>query len=404
MGQLVGGQGSNSAVVRQFNERVILAALRRLGEASKADLARHASLTQNTAGQIVQVLEQQQLVERVGRRIGARGQPATLLRLNPAGAYSIGLHLGRRSVDALLIDFSGHVLEARSEERPFPLPEEALAIAVAEIVALRDRLPLADRARLAGVGLAIPYSLGNWRRELDIPSETYAAWNEFDLARRLRAATGMPVFVENDGTAVAVAELFQGHGRELDDFVTVYIGPAVGGGVVLDGDYRRGWSGNAGDLGLISVPPSRLATAPRPDRPHDILLTRASVNSLIRHLHGKAGLSVASRRELEIAIEGQPKLVDEWLEDCADALVGPLQAIGCILDVQAIVIDGDLPQSLIRRLVDCLTELLEVNAPEARQPPALRIGTVGPNAAATGAAILPLHVHYSPTQQILFGQ
>ena len=50
-----GGQGSNSAHLRQFNERVILTALRRLGEASKADLARVANLTNNTAGQIVRI-------------------------------------------------------------------------------------------------------------------------------------------------------------------------------------------------------------------------------------------------------------------------------------------------------------------------------------------------------------
>ena len=64
------GQGSNSAFVRQFNERVILTLLRRLGEASKADLARHAKLTQNTAGQIVRELEEQNLVRTEGKRTG----------------------------------------------------------------------------------------------------------------------------------------------------------------------------------------------------------------------------------------------------------------------------------------------------------------------------------------------
>src|ERR1700759_1892042 len=68
LSQAAGGQGSNSAIMRQFNERVILTALRRLGEASKADLARQASLTQNTAGQIVRELERQRLVRSVGKR------------------------------------------------------------------------------------------------------------------------------------------------------------------------------------------------------------------------------------------------------------------------------------------------------------------------------------------------
>ena len=63
----------------EFNEHVMLAALRRPGEASKADLARHANLTQNPAGQIVRELGRQRLVRTVGKRPGGRGQPATLL-------------------------------------------------------------------------------------------------------------------------------------------------------------------------------------------------------------------------------------------------------------------------------------------------------------------------------------
>jgi predicted NBD/HSP70 family sugar kinase len=397
------GQGSNSAVVRQFNERVILTTLRRMGEASKADLARQASLTQNTAGQIVRELEVQHLVRSVGKRAGSRGQPATLLRLNEEGAYAIGVQLGRRFVDAALIDFSGQVLEIREHERAFPLPEEALELALGEIAALRNLIPAAGRGRLAGVGLAIPYNLGSWRRELDIPSATYPAWNGFDIAARLREALGLPVFVENDGTAVAVAELFQGVGRELNDFVCVYIGAAVGGGLVLGGSYRSGVTSNAGDLGLMPVPPSRLATAPQPSRPFDILLTRASVNSLIRHLRGKGAAVINDRADLDQAIETHPGFVEEWLDDAADALVQPLLAIGCMLDIQAIVIDGDLPAGLIRHLVTKLEILLVAAAPEARRPPALRIGTMGRNAAATGAAILPLHLNYSPSPQILFG-
>jgi predicted NBD/HSP70 family sugar kinase len=399
------GQGGNSAVVREFNERVILTALRRLGEASKADLARHAGVTQNTAGQIVRELERTHLVRPVGKRAGARGQPATLLRLDPEGAYSIGLGLGRRSVDAVLIDFGGEPLATRRQERPFPLPEEALELALAEVEALRRSIPAGRRGRLAGIGLAIPYNLGCWRRELDIPSETYAAWNSFDLAGRLRAETGLPVFVENDGTAVAVAELFQGHGRELDDFACVHVGAAVGGGVVLGGEYRRGATGNAGDVGLMPVPPSRLATAPRPEGPLDVLLTRASVNSLIRHLRLAGGAEpIATRAGLDEAILARPDLVAEWLEDCADALVGPLLATARLLDVQAIVVDGDLPRALVERLAGRVAVLLAEASPEARDPPALRVGTAGRDAPAMGAAILPLHLSYGPTQQILFGQ
>ena len=402
MSSTTSGQGSNSVVVRQFNERVILAALRRLGEASKADLARQVNLTQNAAGQIVKELERQKLVRTTGKRTGLRGQPATLLQLDPGGAYSIGVKLGRRTLDSLLVDFSGTVLKTRQHEGPLPLPEEALRIIRDDIAALRRSLPPSRRARLAGVGLAIPYNLGSWRRELDIQAETCAAWNGFDFIPRLRAMVDLPVFVENDGTAVAVAELFQGHGRELDDFAVVYIGAAVGGGLVLDGDYRRGATGNAGDIGLMPVPPSPLSSAPRPSGPSDILLTRASISALVRHLRANR-VPVAGPRDLEAAFDSAPALVGEWIEDCADALINPLLSIAAVLDLQAIVIDGNLPRRLIRELVERLRTLLVAHVPEARVPPDLKVGTIGRNAAAIGAATLPLHCSYGPDQDMLFG-
>ncbi len=394
------GQGSNSVQVRLFNERVILAALRKLGQASKADLARYAQLTSNTAGVIVRELEAQKLVRSEGKRSGLRGQPATLLSLNAGGAYSIGVKVGRRSLDTLLVDFCGRVLERHHHERAFPMPDEAMSLVLEDVGTLREAIPSTAAARLAGIGVATPYHLGSWRRELDIPSEAYTAWEDFDIAERLAAATGLAVFRENDGTAAAVAELFQGHGRTLDDFLYVFIGTAIGGGVILNGNYHRGASGNAGDIGLMPVAPSRLATAPRPNGPYDILLTRASINSLIRHLRG-SGVPVARRAELDAAIAAHPELVQEWLEDAVDALVAPLLAAACVLDIEAIVLDGDLPKALVTDLVERLGRALPDAAPESREVPELRLGTTGREAAAIGAAILPLHLNFSPTSEIL---
>lgn len=395
-------QGSNSTAVRHFNERRLLTVLRRLGDASKADLARHLNLTQNTVGQIVQVLEQQGLVASTGRRMGQRGQPATLLRLDPNGAYSVGIKLGRRSIDALLVDFTGGILKSRRYECLFPRPDEALKLALHGIGELRRALPQARRGRLIGAGLAMPSDLGCWRGELDNPPDSCQAWQGYDMGEHLRAAIDIPLLVENDCTAVAVAELFHGHGRELDDFACVYINSSIGGGIVLDGDYRRGVNGNAGDIGLIPVPPSRLADAgdharEQPGRPGNggtILLDRASGGALIRHLHAN-GIAIKRAVDLHGVMRSHGAVVAEWLQDCAEALVVPLLSMASLLDVQAIILDGNLPKALIEGLLARLRPLLVEATPEVRRPPELRLGSSGNHAAALGGALLPLHSRHA---------
>lgn len=394
------GQGSNSVNIRQFNERVVLSALRRLGQASKADLSRHVNLTHNATGMIVKELDQRGLVRDDGKRLGARGQPATLLSLDPEGAYGIGVMFGRRSIESLLVDFCGQVIARRYHARDFALPAEALAMALDDIALLRAGLPKTGRSRLAGIGVAMPNDMGSWRQQLDIREDGYAAWNDADLADLIHQRTGLQVFRENDGTAAAVAELFQGAGRNLDSFVYVYIGAALGGGVILAGDYFRGSSGNAGDIGLMPVAPSRLDTAPVPASGYDILLTRASINALIRHLRGR-GAVIAGQQDLAACLDQHPLALAEWIDDCADALVGPLLASARLLDTPVAIIDGDLPAAVIGVLLERLQTLLVAASPEARKPPRLLRGTIGTDASALGAALLPLHFNYSPNREIL---
>ena len=393
-------QGRNSAVVRHYNERVILAALRRTGGISRADLARATSLTENTVGLIMRDLIEAGLVREGARRVGARGQPATLLSLDPDGLCSIGIKLGRRSLGAALVDFSGTILHLVERERALRGPAAALVESLEAIAELRALAQ--SHRRIAGVGVSMPYDLASWRRELGATDDIVEQWKDYDFVGALRAAMDLPVFAENDGTAAAVASLFHGYGRDHDDFVVVFLDEAIGGGVVLNGDYRRGPSGNAGDVGLILTSPSHLASAPRPDRAFELLMTRASIGSLVRHLRWH-GVSIAGRDDLTTATRDNADLVDAWLDDCADSLARPLRSIGALLDIEAIVVDGDLETGLLHRLVARIRERMAHDPVEARPPPDLLVGTIGRDAATIGAALLPIHLAFRPDQRLLSG-
>ena len=254
---LPSGKGTNSVQVRHYNERVVLDAFRRLGQASKADVSRFAHLTPPAVAGIVDALVEAGYVELKGKRFGQKGQPSVMYGIAPEGAFSIGLHLGRRALDAVLVEFSGTVRTSESHEYEFPEPE--LVRRIGGGVIARMRKGLGERAaRLIGIGVAAPYFLGGWEQELGFPPEVSARWREVDLTTFFTEANGLPIFVENDASAAAAAELVFGAGTRYRDFIHLSINTMIGGGLIIDGVLQTGANGNAAAYGPMPVAPSRL--------------------------------------------------------------------------------------------------------------------------------------------------
>ena len=395
------GRGSNSANLRLYHERLLLQALRRSQPTSKADLARQANLTSTAVGSIIASLDEAGLIEYTGRRLeGQRGQPASLIQLDPRGAFGFGVRLDRTSIETVLVNFAGNMLARSVHEMLLPHPGQVLEIVKHDVQNMLALLAPAERKRLTGVGVAQPFHLGSWARELGLAADLFRAWDETDFPAELGGVLSLPVFIENDGNAAAIAELFYGCGRQCEDFVYLFLGSAIGGGIAIEGDCLRGGTGNAGDIGIMPVPPSRLSSAPQPKGEWDILLSRASLNALARHLR-HSGETISNRFDLKACIERRLPAVDEWIDDCIEALAPALHATLCVVDVPAIVLDADVDSGLLDTLLERLRVAMAATAPEARSVPALIRGTFGSDAGAIGAATLPMFFNFSPSAGLL---
>ena len=81
------------------------------------------------------------------------------------------------------------------------------------------------------------------------------AWRGFPLRSSLADALGLPVVVDNDAKALALAEGWIGAASGVDNFLAMVVSTGVGGGIVLDGRLLDGRSGNAGHIGHVIVEP-----------------------------------------------------------------------------------------------------------------------------------------------------
>ena len=182
-------RGSNHVGMAQFNERVVLQAIRLNGSVSKADISRLTSLTPQTIQIIIARLEGEGLVRKLEPLRGKVGQPSVPMALNPDGAFSIGIKIGRRSLDMLLLDFAGQVRHRSSLGYAFPDPDELFTEIKARLRQLTQALPAKLRPRLHGVGIAAPLSLGGWQALLGIPARRAEKWARIDIRERVAAMT-----------------------------------------------------------------------------------------------------------------------------------------------------------------------------------------------------------------------
>jgi predicted NBD/HSP70 family sugar kinase len=393
------GRGSNSVQLRQYNERVVLDALRRFRHASKADIARFAHLTPPAVATIVEALEQGGYVKGGGRRFGGKGQPSAMYELSPDGAYSIGLHIGRRSLDAVLIDFCGQAQAFETHDHDHPDP--AVVRRIANAILHRFRAHLGDGAkRLVGIGVSAPYFIGGWDRELGFPAAVGEAWKKIDIATGFLETDGLPVQVENDASAAAVAELVQGLGARYQDFLHVSLTTFIGAGLVIDGTLQTGPHGNTAALGPFPVPPSALSSVPKPAGPFDVLLHRASIYTLINHLRA-GGVSIIRVRDLEPLPPEAAELVSEWQDDCASALAQAIIGAIAVVDVEAVVIDGLLPRPLLLDTVARVRAQFSSLVPSGLIVPEILPGSLGNRASAIGASLLPIYSLFGPDKGVL---
>ena len=389
-------RGSNHVGMRQFNERVVLQAIRLNGSLPKAALARLTGLTAQTVGLITTRLEEDQLIVKQAAVRGRIGQPSIPLALHPDGAFSIGIKIGRRSADWLLVDFVGQVRQRLSLDYEFPDAPTLLPAIAQHMNALHKALgPLRDR--LVGVGVAAPFQLGGWHRMLGLSDAQSEDWNQIDLRAQVQAMTDAPVSFAKDTSAACVAELVAGRGRDLKNFLYLFVDTFVGGGLVINSHLHGGLHGNAGAVASL---PLGLAPAGGTDMPApEQLISHASLWELEQRFIGQ-GLDPHAAYDERVLSGAFATETRAWITHAANALALTVVSGTAFLDIDAVVIDGSFSRALQTQLIEATQQALQGYNWEGLWRTNLIAGEVGPDARALGGALMPLHANFAPDQDL----
>jgi len=403
-----GFRGRNQGGLKEYNERLILHVVRRSGSIPGAEIARRTGLSVQSVSRIVnRLLNENLLVKQTRRRVkGKVGQPSVPISLNPSGAYSVGVKIGRRSLDVLVVDFVGNILRQVTERYDYPDPHKVLPQVHADVAKALQFLKAEQRERVVGIGVAAPYGLGDWPRELHGPPAVLAEWRDIDLRRQIADNQQLPVWLEHDAKSACLADLLlHGDVSRFNNYLYIFVGTIIGGATVLDGLLFRGPSGFSGAVGPTPIPASFAPKSTTRKTPTVPLLQCAS-----RYLLDERLIELGFDSQAVVPLSGDDEpfqtqratkdAVDEWVSTSAAAIAVAIHCSISTIDFEGIVIDGALPVTLVERLTAQVDHHLDSFSFTGLVRPRLVAGSIGNDARALGGAILPLYWSFAPNKDL----
>ncbi len=241
-------QAARLNTIRDINRQIVLNYIREREPISRAEIARETDLQRSTISAIVEALAAEGLVEEVGEGESTGGRRPTLLRLRTKEAIAIGVAITPTCTTVATSDLAGRIVEQR-EFLTDPDPDKTLK----EVIALVREFSLRNKGSIEAVGVSLPGlvdpATGN---AIYVP---YFKWRDIPVAKTISAAVGLPVIIDNDANAVALAELWFGRPEVSDarDFILVLVAEGVGTGIIFDGQVYRGQRGAAGEFGHMVI-------------------------------------------------------------------------------------------------------------------------------------------------------
>lgn len=382
---VAGRRGVRHTGVRRANEKAVLTVAAFNSGASNAEISRLSGLAPQTVSAILTDLEREGLIVRGPVLRGRRGQPATPILLHENGGFAIGVEIGWRHLDIVLINMHAGILQHHHEDHDYP-DASSLFDRLGDLIENFSRTLRQDhRSRLLDIGLAMPGSLTTDLDLFKVPPEQVARWRQIDPVAELARRSGLEITQINDGNAGCWAELIALTPPRPANVIFLMVSQLLLAGMVSDGVLWEGATGHAADLGssLVHVGDRK------PQLAHQV----ASLYALRARLVA-AGFAEAEGPVTYWDMTAMAPHIEAWIGEAAQALAQVTHNASMILEHPLVVLDTELGAAIGTQLADRLQVEMSRFATRGFKLPRVVNGQHGRLSPAIGAAELPLYRRY----------
>jgi glucokinase-like ROK family protein len=238
--------------IRRSNQLSVLQCVYAAGSITRQQIAEETGLSTATVANVVSDLLSYGLVIESGYEGSQGGRPRAILTAHITNGFFVGVDVAETYIHFDLFDLGLNLRHATQHDLH---TEENRPTQIASHIktGLDDLLEQAraPREKVLGVGVSMPGPVEQ-RSGVSIFAPNWG-WHDVPLLKLLQELIDLPIYLDNPLKALAIAELWFGAGRGIDNLVAVNLGTGIGAGVVVDGVLYRGSSNCAGEWGHTNI-------------------------------------------------------------------------------------------------------------------------------------------------------
>lgn len=380
---------------RQRWKREILSIIRTTPNASRILVKRESGLSMDSTLSLIEELLEEGLLLTLGKEdSGKAGRKATLLEINPEGAYFIGVRFSAAGISGALMDFSfSTVASSRIDFSTLPQESELVDGILTCISDLIDHLG-EKKTRLCGIGLGAPgiidLNRGSIVRYVHIPGI-----RDLPLRQIVQDRFGVPVYLEHGVKCSARAAMLSDEQAETRDLLFMQTGRGIHLCVIIGGHIHTGMHYLSGEIGHMLIEGGLSL--------EEMTSSRTLCQLAQQGLGTKdPAFALLERMNLaHITLEDVIHAADLGCKGCIALLTRAGQAAATALAVSIMVVN---PGQIIINGTLCASSWFEIAVrqtlqarciPESLTGVNLRFIASDPRQDATGAAMIPYHMQFS---------
>jgi len=289
---------------------------------SRVELSRMTGLTKTTVSTIIKGFKDSSIVEESNQIFtGNIGKSPIPLHIRADAVYTIGVHLSRQRVEALLMDARMNIITSNTGEDYTRFGPEGIIDSLFFNINKIMEYAKEKEIDIGAIGIGVPGPLDAQTGVVKQPPKL-KGWKDVPLGNIVQKEYGIPVWIENDANVCALAEKWLGSGRNIHNFIYILINEGIGAGVIINDELYQGTYDFVGEIGHFLC---------YEQGQFQYLEDIAGVDVLL-HLANSQGLSVKSLEKMAELLQQDNQIANSIVKKVAtwigSAIVNAIHMIG----------------------------------------------------------------------------